>query len=242
MCRKIRNNFVIAFSYFSVIAIGILIYLVVFLFAEKRQNQNKYRANDFVVFPAQKSAESSVDSAKNGIDSAISIDELPNEIDSAINALEKPADSANVAESSAPLMTFPRDFIVDAKILNVRTSANTQAKIIKRFKQGAVISIRDIEGQWAKLANGGFAFAPLLKEVPQKAPVKTPAKMPAKAKTPAKVPAKAPAKKSKSAESSVDSAKNNKKSLDSAKSQNLPKNPTDSAPKSQNLPAKNPAK
>lgn len=214
MCRKIKNNFVIAFSYFSVIAIGILIYLVIFLFAEKRQSQSKYQPNDFVVFPAQKSAESSVDSAKNGIDSAISINELPNEIDSALNVLEKPENPVNIAESSAPLPKFPRDFIVDAKILNVRASANTNAKIIKRFKQGAIISIRDINGQWAKLANGGFAYAPLLKEVPIKAPAKESKKL------------KKPTKKTKSAESSIDSAKLNPAKLDSAK--------LDSAPKSQN--------
>lgn len=212
MCRKIKNNFVITFSYLSVIAIGILIYLVIFLFAEKRQNQSKYRANDFVVFPAQKNAESSVDSA-------ISINELPNEIDSALNAIEKPADSAKIAESSAPLPKFPRDFIVDAKILNVRASANTNAKIIKRFKQGAIISIRDINGQWAKLANGGFAYAPLLKEVPIKSPAK-------ESKKPKKT-----AKKTKSAESSLDSAKSNPAKLNPAK---LDSAKLDSAPKSQN--------
>lgn len=219
MCRKIKNNFVITFSYLSVIAIGILIYLVIFLFAEKRQNQSKYRANDFVVFPAQKNAESSVDSAKNGVDSAISINELPNEIDSALNAIEKPENLANTAESSAPLPKFPRDFIVDAKILNVRASANTNAKIIKRFKQGAIISIRDINGQWAKLANGGFAYAPLLKEVPIKSPAK-------ESKKPKKT-----AKKSKSAESSLDSAKSNPAKLNPAK---LDSAKLDSAPKSQN--------
>lgn len=219
MCRKIKNNFVITFSYLSVIAIGILIYLVIFLFAEKRQNQSKYRANDFVVFPAQKNAESSVDSAKNGVDSAISINELPNEIDSALNAIEKPADSAKIAESSAPLPKFPRDFIVDAKILNVRASANTNAKIIKRFKQGAIISIRNINGQWAKLANGGFAYAPLLKEVPIKSPAK-------ESKNPKKT-----AKKTKSAESSLDSAKSNTAKLNPAK---LDSAKLDSATKSQN--------
>lgn len=163
MCSRLRGKIIIFFSYISVIAIGILIYLVVFLFAENRQNVTTKNSIDFMetynpirTHNLPQTSDSNATQNPTQDDNFI---ELPNEIDTAIDVIEQPRDS-----SEALKVTFPRDFIVMAKILNIRTAPNTQAKIMKRFKQGAIISISEIDGEWAKLEKGGFAYLPMLKE------------------------------------------------------------------------------
>lgn len=150
MCSRLRGKIIIFFSYISVIAIGILIYLVVFLFAEKRQNM------------AQSSDDATPQISSTPPQNPTSINELPNEIDTAIVVIESPIDEFPIISPNEA--KFPKEYIVEAKILNIRLSPSTQAPIMKRFKKGAVISISEIDGEWAKLENGGFAFLPLLKE------------------------------------------------------------------------------
>lgn len=152
MCSRLRGKIIIFFSYISVIAIGILIYLVVFLFAEKRQNMAQRDDSTAPQIPQDSTPPQN----------PTSINELPNEIDTAIVVIESPIDDFPIISTDE--VKFPKEYIVEAKILNIRTSPSTKAPIMKRFKKGAVISISEIDGEWAKLENGGFAFLPLLKE------------------------------------------------------------------------------
>lgn len=152
MCSRLRGKIIIFFSYISVIAIGILIYLVVFLFAEKRQNMAQRGDSTAPQIPRDSTPPQN----------PTSINELPNEIDTAIVVIESPIDEFPII--SPDEVEFPKEYIVEAKILNIRTSPSTKAPIMKRFKKGAIISISEIDGEWAKLENGGFAFLSLLKE------------------------------------------------------------------------------
>ncbi|MGX3011351.1 SH3 domain-containing protein [Helicobacter sp. 23-1044] len=174
MFSKMRRKFVISFTYISVLAIGALIYLVVFLFAENRQNAMRTSGGEDFYPPnlsnsqnlspnlSQNSQNLAQDFSQAPLDSVKSLDELPNEIDSAFNALDS---TPNTAESvTTDLPKLPRNFIVEVKVLNVRAKPSVEGKILKRFKKGAVIRISEIQGQWAKLENGGFAFLSLLKD------------------------------------------------------------------------------
>lgn len=89
-----------------------------------------------------------------------SLNELPNEINVAINTIDSPSVPKSVADSGA----FPQNFVVNTKVLRIRTAPNTDSAVIKLFKEGAVIRISAIEGKWAELENGGWAYLPLLKE------------------------------------------------------------------------------
>ena len=89
-----------------------------------------------------------------------SLNELPNEINVAINTIDSPSVANNVADSSA----FPRDFVVATKVLRIRTAPSTDSAVIKLFKEGAVIRISKVDGKWAQLENGGWAYLSLLRE------------------------------------------------------------------------------
>lgn len=89
-----------------------------------------------------------------------SLNELPNEINVAINTIDSPSVPKSVADSGA----FPQNFVVNTKVLRIRTAPNTDSAVIKLFKEGAVIRISAIKGKWAELENGGWAYLPLLKE------------------------------------------------------------------------------
>lgn len=160
MCSRLRGKIVIFFSYVSVIAIGLLIYLVIFLFVEKHQNSSSKSDDTDFITPPQNLTRSDDNAATAAPNDSAFINELPSEIDSAITVIESPIEEIPIIKKDS----FPRDFIVEAKVLNVRSQQSTKAKIIKRFKKGAIISIIEIDGEWAKLENGGFAFLPLLKE------------------------------------------------------------------------------
>ena len=89
-----------------------------------------------------------------------SLNELPNEINVAINTIDSPSVANNAVDSSA----FPRDFVVATKVLRIRTAPSTDSAVIKLFKEGAVIRISKVDGKWAELENGGWAYLSLLRE------------------------------------------------------------------------------
>ena len=100
-----------------------------------------------------------------------SLNELPNEINVALDTIDSPnapkIDSPNAPKNvavSAVSKAFPQDFVVNTKVLRIRTEPNTDSAVIKLFKEGAVIRISAIKGKWAELENGGWAYLPLLKE------------------------------------------------------------------------------
>lgn len=100
-----------------------------------------------------------------------SLNELPNEINVALDTIDSQnapkIDSPNVPKNvavSAVSKAFPQDFVVNTKVLRIRTEPNTDSAVIKLFKEGAVIRISAIKGKWAELENGGWAYLPLLKE------------------------------------------------------------------------------
>lgn len=74
------------------------------------------------------------------------------------------ATASNPASEVVLTDSMPMNYIVNTGILNIRATPSKTAQIIKRFKRGAKISIDKIEGEWAHLENGGWAFKPLLKE------------------------------------------------------------------------------
>ena len=93
-----------------------------------------------------------------------SLNELPNEINVSLDSIEKPI-SSNYSPSVLPnTKGFPRSFVVNTKILRIRAEPSTDSAIIKYFKYGAIIRISGVEGKWAQLENGGWAYLSLLKE------------------------------------------------------------------------------
>lgn len=192
MCRQMRGKIRLLFSYLSILIIGILIYLIVLFVADKhRRSSNDEIAIAPVIGGESKGESSGIQSAsegelggeskssvaqnvgKSGGESSVaknaespsvadkdSLNELPNEINVAINTIDSPSVPKSVAVSGA----FPQDFVVNTKVLRIRTAPNTDSAVIKLFKEGAVIRISAIKGKWAELENGGWAYLPLLKE------------------------------------------------------------------------------
>ncbi len=180
MCRQMRGKIRLLFSYLSILVIGILIYLFVLFIADKHRKEKELRAdsplNTPTIAPAisnesskslvanngESSGESSV--ANNAESPSVadkeSLNELPNEINVAINTI----DSQIVPNSAVDSGAFPRDFVVATKVLRIRTAPSTDSEVIKLFKEGAVIRISRVEGKWAQLENGGWAYMSLLKE------------------------------------------------------------------------------
>ena len=178
MCRQMKGKIRLLFSYLSILVIGILIYLVVLFVADKHRKDKEMIADSGAnpSAPAIDStnaesprAESPViigDSNRESISPSVadkeSLNELPNEINVALDSIEKPTnlgDSRDINEAR-----FPRSFVVNTKILRIRAEPNTNAEVLKLFKEGAIISVSKIEGKWAQLENGGWAYLSLLKE------------------------------------------------------------------------------
>ncbi len=194
MCRQMRGKIRLLFSYLSILVIGILIYLIVLFVADKhRKSSNEEIAIAPVIGGESKSESNKIQSSSEGesggesksstessgiqgtnlgessvannaespsIADKDSLNELPNEINVAINTIDSPSVANNVADSSA----FPRDFVVATKVLRIRTAPSTDSAVIKLFKEGAVIRISKVDGKWAELENGGWAYLSLLKE------------------------------------------------------------------------------
>ncbi len=174
-----RGKIRLLFSYLSILVIGILIYLFVLFIADKHRKEKELRAdsplNAPTIAPAisnesseslvanmgESSGESSV--ANNAESPSVadkeSLNELPNEINVAINTIDSPS-----VPSAVDLGAFPRDFVVATKVLRIRTAPSTNSEVIKLFKEGAVIRISRVEGKWAQLENGGWAYMSLLRE------------------------------------------------------------------------------
>lgn len=179
MRRQMRGKIRLLFSYLSVLVIGILIYLVVLFVADKYRKDKEMIAdsspNPPTIAPENNSAnlESPVitsDSKSESISESPSVadkeslNELPNEINVSLDSIEKPI-SSNYSPSVLPnTKGFPRSFVVNTKILRIRAEPSTDSAIIKYFKYGAIIRISGVEGKWAQLENGGWAYLPLLKE------------------------------------------------------------------------------
>lgn len=190
MCRQMRGKIRLLFSYLSILVIGILIYLIVLFVADKhRKSSNEEIAIAPVIggesnkiqsaSEGESGGESKSSTESSGIQGANlgessvaknaespsitdkdSLNELPNEINVAINTIDSPSVANNAADSSA----FPRDFVVATKVLRIRTAPSTDSAVIKLFKEGAVIRISRVEGKWAQLENGGWAYLSLLRE------------------------------------------------------------------------------
>lgn len=174
MCRQMRGKIRLFFSYLSILVIGILIYLIVLFVADKHRRDNELRADSLLNPSATKFANSNESSKTSNVilsegtnksnteSSSVvdkeSLNELPNEINVAINTLDSPNSLPKNASA------FPRDFIVNTRVLRIRTEPNTNSEVLKLFKEGAVIRISRIEDKWAELENGGWAYLPLLKE------------------------------------------------------------------------------
>lgn len=183
MCRQMKGKIRLLFSYLSILVIGILIYLVVLFVADKHRKDKEMIADSGAnpSTPAinnanaesPKSFETPIitgDSSTNGesisespsVADKESLNELPNEINVALDSIEKPAnlgDSRDIDEAR-----FPRSFVVNTKILRIRAEPSTDSAVIKHFKNGAIIRVSNIEGKWAQLENGGWAYLPLLRE------------------------------------------------------------------------------
>ena len=194
MCRQMRGKIRLLFSYLSILVIGILIYLIVLFVADKhRKSSNEEIAIAPVIGGESKSESNKIQSASEGesggesksstessgiqganmgessvaknaespsIADKDSLNELPNEINVAINTIDSPSVANNAVDSSA----FPRDFVVATKVLRIRTAPSTDSAVIKLFKEGAVIRISKVDGKWAQLENGGWAYLSLLRE------------------------------------------------------------------------------
>ena len=194
MCRQMRGKIRLLFSYLSILVIGILIYLIVLFVADKhRKSSNEEIAIAPVIggesnkiqsaSEGESGGESKFSTESSGIQGANvgeskgessvvknaespsiadkdSLNELPNEINVAINTIDSPSVANNATDSSA----FPRDFVVATKVLRIRTAPSTDSAVIKLFKEGAVIRISRVDGKWAQLENGGWAYLSLLKE------------------------------------------------------------------------------
>lgn len=190
MCRQMRGKIRLLFSYLSILVIGILIYLIVLFVADKHRKENELRADSLLnaTTPTNRGessefgksseslamnraesnltqGESSGESVNISTDSPSvadkeSLNELPNEINVAINTIDSPSVPKSAADSNA----FPRDFVVNTRVLRIRTAPSTDSAVIKLFKEGAVIRISQIQGKWAELENGGWAYLSLLKE------------------------------------------------------------------------------
>lgn len=168
-----RGRIRLLFNYLSLIVIGICIYLVVLLVADKYKKNKEMIADSATIAPVipnevTKTNESQSE-APNVVDKE-SLNELPNEINVALDSIETPIDS-NKSNKITPNSTsnvnsdrFPRNFIVGVKVLKIRAEPSTEAEVIKRFKEGAIIRISSIDNKWAQLENGGWAYLPLLKE------------------------------------------------------------------------------
>lgn len=173
MCRQMKGKIRLLFSYLSILVIGILIYLVVLFVADKHRKDKEMIADSSAnpSAPAIDSAnaespviigDSNSESTSPSVADKESLNELPNEINVALDSIEKPAnlgDSRDINEAR-----FPRSFVVNTKILRIRAEPSTNAEVLKLFKEGAIISVRNIEGKWAQLENGGWAYLPLLRE------------------------------------------------------------------------------
>lgn len=182
MSRQVKGKLRLFLAYMSVLSIGVLIYIIVILFANDAKNglstikslesfgKKKGDLVESNAIPENQSGESP-DIKLNVADKA-SLNELPDEINSAIDSIETPLESRNDstknADSSVPKASdfkrFPRDFVVRVKVLNVRETPSTDSAVLKRFKQGAIIRISEISGKWARLENGGWAYLSLLDE------------------------------------------------------------------------------
>ena len=174
MCRQMKGKIRLLFSYLSILVIGILIYLVVLFVADKHRKDKEMIADSSAnpSAPAIDSAnaespiiigDSNSESTSPSIADKESLNELPNEINVALDSIEKPAnlgDSRDLTNADR----FPRSFVVNTKILRIRAEPNTNAELLKLFKEGAIISVSNIEGKWAQLENGGWAYLSLLKE------------------------------------------------------------------------------
>ena len=184
MCRQMKGKIRLLFSYLSILVIGILIYLVVLFVADKHRKDKEMIADsganpstpaiENTNAESPKSFETPIitgDSSTNGesisespsVADKESLNELPNEINVALDSIEKPAnlgDSRDLTNADR----FPRSFVVNTKILRIRAEPSTDSEVIKHFKYGAIIRVSNIEGKWAQLENGGWAYLPLLKE------------------------------------------------------------------------------
>ena len=184
-----RGKIRLLFSYLSILIIGILIYLIVLFVADKHRkggdeiaiapiiggkSNGESNAESSAIresrgesnaIQSESNAESNV--AKNAESPSVtdkdSLNELPNEINVALDTIDSPNAPKNVAVSAVS-KAFPQDFVVNTKVLRIRTEPNTDSAVIKLFKEGAVIRISAIKGKWAELENGGWAYLPLLKE------------------------------------------------------------------------------
>lgn len=208
MSRQVKGKLRLFLAYMSVLSIGVLIYIIIILFANDAKNglstikslesfgKNGAKKGDSsgIITSADSSVFVGVESldgkpldkdASNDtkapnielspIDS-VSLNALPDEINSAIDSIETPLESRNdsnknatknadsTAQKASDSKIFPRDFIVRVKVLNVRETPSTESAVLKRFKEGAVIRISKVDGKWAELENGGWAYLSLLRE------------------------------------------------------------------------------
>lgn len=168
----------IFFTYLLIAVVGVLIYLSFAFFMQKKPDVKNAKtetlpteipeiteANSTIAKPLDKELQEPIDmieSATNVIDdnktASIDSTEDVNATQDSTNSVDSAVDSTNDMES------FPRTFIVEANVLNVRSQPSVESPIIKRFKKGALISISGVEDTWAKLENGGWVLLKLIKE------------------------------------------------------------------------------
>lgn len=187
MCNKVKGRVRLIVSYFSILIIGILIYLVVLFAIDKHHKKNNIdefiadeNADDLglgemsanLMNPSAIVGESIDNTLNNNsglnldITDRHSLNELPSEIDGAIDSIEMSSVASDSASDlpSDSANEFPKQFVVNTQILRIRNEPNTDSAVIKHFKSGAIISVNRIENKWAQLENGGWAYLPLLKE------------------------------------------------------------------------------
>lgn len=197
MSRQVKGKLRLFLAYMSVLSIGVLIYIIIILFANDAKNglsaikslesfgKNGVKKGDLVESGVESGtilSNQGANQSNESPDIKLSVADkdllnaLPDEINSAIDSIETPLESRNdsskntdknadsTAQKASDSKIFPRDFIVRVKVLNVRETPSTDSAVLKRFKEGAVIRISKVDGKWAQLENGGWAYLSLLRE------------------------------------------------------------------------------
>lgn len=155
-------------TYLLIALVGILIYLSFAFFMDRKPDVKNAKietlpttipeiteANATITKPLDKELQEPIDMIENATNA---ID------DNKTASIDSTKDIATRDSTASNVESFPKNFIVEVNVLNVRSQPNVESPIIKRFKKGAIISISSVESSWARLENGGWVLLKLIRE------------------------------------------------------------------------------
>lgn len=155
-------------TYLLIALVGILIYLSFAFFMDRKPDVKNAKietlpteipeiteANATITKPLDKELQEPIDMIENATNA---ID------DNKTASIDSTKDIATRDSTANNVESFPKNFIVEVNVLNVRSQPNVESPIIKRFKKGAIISISSVESSWARLENGGWVLLKLIRE------------------------------------------------------------------------------